>query len=546
MGCECAGPGHAGIPARRGSAAQGRARPQLQRHALVGIGQPNRGAFHRIGRARPWAIGRQIPAGLRVAAGQRLQQSRARRFNLGACRVRGEPEHEERVFDEPTDGVLGTFRRGHGGFSPTPGGGAKFPAPDEKSVGDARCRGGPRAASRHDRNVIETPDLPAMPPRRYRQKPRAAPQTSPPARARSRRCATAIRLTLGAPSGYLDRERVPCVARDAGGHTTLKHVKIVGTGVGLPAKVLTNADLERMVDTSDAWITERTGIKERRIAEAHVATSDLCAEAVRNACADAGISPHDLDALIVGTSTADTLFPSTACWTQGKLGVKGMAAFDVSAGCSGFLYGLELATSLVVSKSARRVAVVGGEVMSKVVNWEDRGTCVLFGDGAGAAIVTEGDGRAGVLASNWGADGGLAPILYQPAGGTQQPATHETVDARGHTVHMEGNTVFKHAVVAMSNGAIAAMREAEITPDDVTLLIPHQANQRIMEAARERTGISRDKLFSVLHKYGNMSAATIPVAIHEARTEGRLVDDAILVMTAFGTGFTWGACVLRW
>jgi len=326
----------------------------------------------------------------------------------------------------------------------------------------------------------------------------------------------------------------------------LKRVKILGTGVSLPSKVLTNTDLERMVDTSNAWITERTGIEERRIAAPEVSTSDLCADAVRQACKNAEIDPGDLDVVIVGTSTADTLFPSTACWVQRKLGIQGMAAFDVSAGCTGFLYGLELATSLLASRTAQRVAVVGGEVMSKVINWNDRRTCVLFGDGAGAAIVAASDDGSGVLASNWGADGNLAPILYQPAGGTQMPATHETVDANAHTVHMEGNTVFKHAVLAMSSAAVKAMKDAEVTADDVKLLVPHQANIRIMEAARERTGVSKDKLYSVLHKYGNMSAATIPVALHEARQEGRIEDGDIIVMTAFGTGFTWGASVLRW
>lgn len=326
----------------------------------------------------------------------------------------------------------------------------------------------------------------------------------------------------------------------------LRAIKILGTGVGLPTKVLTNHDLEALVDTSDEWITERTGIKQRRIAADDQSTSDLCAEAVVNACADAGCEPGDIDMLIVGTSTTDTLFPSTACWTQKKLGISGMPAFDVSAGCSGFLYGLELASTIVASGGAKRVAVVGGEVMSRVLNWKDRRTCVLFGDGAGAAIVGPGVGDSGMLASNWGADGNLAPILYQPAGGTQMQASHQTVDEQLHTVHMEGNTVFKHAVIAMSTSAVQAMKDADVTPDDVSLLIPHQANMRIMEAARDRTGVSKDKLYVVLHKYGNMSAATIPVALHEARTEGRVKDGDILVMTTFGTGFTWGANVLRW
>ena len=326
----------------------------------------------------------------------------------------------------------------------------------------------------------------------------------------------------------------------------VKSIKIVATGSYLPEKVLTNNDLAKLVDTSDEWITERTGIKERRIAAEGQSTSDLCAGAIKDACDNAGIDPGSLDAIIVGTSTTDTLFPSTACWTQKKLGIKGMPAFDVSAGCSGFLYGLELATSLIVSKTAKRIAVVGGEVMSRVINWKDRRTCVLFGDGAGAAIITEGVGESGVLASNWGADGNLAPILYQPAGGSQQPATHETVDAIAHTVHMEGNTVFKHAVVAMSSAVGGALEAAKITGDDVDLFIPHQANMRIMEAARQRAGVDLEKMVNVLPKYGNMSAATIPVALHESNLQGRLKQGDILAMTAFGTGFTWGASIVRW
>ncbi|MCR9160591.1 MAG: beta-ketoacyl-ACP synthase III [Nannocystaceae bacterium] len=326
----------------------------------------------------------------------------------------------------------------------------------------------------------------------------------------------------------------------------MKSIKIVATGSYLPEKVLTNNDLEKMVDTSDEWITERTGIKERRIAAEDESTSDLCAGAIKDACANAGIDPSSLDGVIVGTSTTDTLFPSTACWTQKKLGIKGMAALDVSAGCSGFLYGLELATSLIVSGTSKRIAVVGGEVMSRVINWKDRRTCVLFGDGAGAAIVTEGVGDSGVLASNWGADGNLAPILYQPAGGSQQPASHESVDAMAHTVHMEGNTVFKHAVVAMSGAVTKAIEAAEVSGDDIDLFIPHQANMRIMEAARQRAGVDAEKMVNVLPKYGNMSAATIPVALHESNLAGRLKDGDLLAMTAFGTGFTWGASIVRW
>jgi len=325
-----------------------------------------------------------------------------------------------------------------------------------------------------------------------------------------------------------------------------KGLKIVGTGRCLPERVLTNADLERMVETTDQWIAERTGIKERRIADDDVATSDLAAGAITRACESARIRPQELDTIIVATSTPDTVYPATACWVQSRLGVAGMAAFDISAGCSGFLFALEVAANLIAAGTARRVAAVGAEVMSKVVNWDDRATCVLFGDGAGAAVCVPGDGRSGVLASTWGCDGSLAPLLYQPAGGTRLPTSQETLERRLHTVHMEGNKVFKHAVRAMSDRAGQAMTEAGVSVDEVRLIIPHQANTRIMEATRARLDAPPDKMFSVVHKYGNMSAATIPVALDEAREQGRIEDGDIVVMTAFGTGFTWGASVLRW
>jgi len=322
-------------------------------------------------------------------------------------------------------------------------------------------------------------------------------------------------------------------------------LKILATARALPPRILTNAELETLVDTSDQWITERTGIRERRIAAPDVATSDLAAEALLKACDAAGVEPAALDAIIVGTSTPDTLFPSTACWLQHKLGLRGPAAFDVSAGCSGFLYALEIAGGLMHG-GARRVAIIGAEVMSRVINWQDRSTCVLFGDGAGAAILGPGDGRSGVLGSAWGADGNLARVLCQPAGGTRLPASVETVAAMAHTVHMEGNTVFKHAVTAMSEAAVQAMARAGIGPEQVDLLIPHQANTRIMEAARARTQVPVERLFSIVERHGNMSAATIPVALDEARDQGRIKDGDIVVMTAFGTGFTWAAAALRW
>ncbi|MEE9383324.1 MAG: beta-ketoacyl-ACP synthase III [Nannocystaceae bacterium] len=324
-----------------------------------------------------------------------------------------------------------------------------------------------------------------------------------------------------------------------------KPFKILGCGVSLPERVLTNHELEKMVSTSDEWIVGRTGIRERRIVAPDVSTSDLCAEALREACEKAAVAVSDLDAIIVATSTPDTVFPSTACWVQRKLGIRGPAAFDISAGCTGWMYALELGASLVNSGVARRVGVCGAEVMSKIIDWTDRGTCVLFGDGAGAVVIGESDGASGILASNWGADGNLAPILYQPAGGTQKPATAATVAAREHAVHMDGGAVFRHAVRAMSHAALKALGDAELDTNQVDLLIPHQANIRIMEATRQRCEIPREKLYSIVHRYGNVSAASIPIALHHALEEGRLQQGSVVVLAAFGTGLTWAGAVLR-
>ncbi len=325
----------------------------------------------------------------------------------------------------------------------------------------------------------------------------------------------------------------------------MKRFKILGTGTALPERVLTNRDLERMVDTSDDWIVERTGIRERRIADEHTSSATLGARALVAACAEAGIEPGSLDAIVVATSSADTLFPSTACWIQNELDVRGMPAFDVAAGCTGFLYALEVAASLLVAGSGKRIAVVGAEVMSKVVDWTDRTTCVLFGDGSGAMIIERCSEDIGLLASNWGADGNLAPILYQPAGGTRMPATAQTVADRMHTVKMQGAAVFRHAVRAMTSAGVAAVEAAGLSADDIDLLIPHQANMRIMEACRVRLGVPPERMFSIVDRYGNMSAATIPVAIHEAREAGRIPAGTTVALAAFGTGLTWGGAVLR-
>jgi 3-oxoacyl-[acyl-carrier-protein] synthase-3 len=325
-----------------------------------------------------------------------------------------------------------------------------------------------------------------------------------------------------------------------------KPLSILGTGTALPERVLTNADLEKMVETNDEWIVERTGIKERRIAAEGTSTSTLAAEALKNAASNAGMEVGDLDTIIVATSTPDTVFPSTACWTQKALGIKGAAALDVSAGCTGWLYALELAANLLAGGTGKRIGVVGAEVMSRVIDWEDRSTCVLFGDGAGAVVIEKGDGERGVLASNWGADGNLAPILYQPAGGTQMPATAATVAEKKHTVHMEGRQVFRHAVGCMAKATREAIAEAGIDPTEVDLLIPHQANTRIISATGERTGVPTDRVYVCVERYGNISAATIPIALHDAIGEGRLERDQIVAFTAFGTGLTWAASVLRY
>ena len=325
----------------------------------------------------------------------------------------------------------------------------------------------------------------------------------------------------------------------------MKRFKILSTGMAVPERVLTNHDLEKMVDTSDEWITERTGIKQRHVADENTSSATLGAGAVRSACERIDLDPAELDAIVVATSTADTLFPSTACWVQNELGIRGMPAFDVAAGCTGFLYALEVAASLLVAGTAKRMAVVGCEVMSKVVDWTDRTTCVLFGDGAGAMIIERCEEERGLLASNWGADGGLAPILYQPAGGTRQPVTAQTVEEGLHTVKMQGGSVFRHAVRAMTEAGKSALADAGLTAEDIDLFIPHQANTRIMEACRTRLGFPTEKMFSIIDRYGNMSAATLPVAIHEANIAGRMPEGSQLALAAFGTGLTWAGGVLR-
>jgi len=323
-------------------------------------------------------------------------------------------------------------------------------------------------------------------------------------------------------------------------------VKIIGTGFYAPDKILTNADLAKMVDTTDEWIVSHTGMKERHIAAKDQATSDMVIHAGKKALKHAQLEAKDLDLIIVATSTPDTIFPPTACWVQAGLKATHAAAFDVSAACTGFLYGMILAESLITTGVVKRVLLAGAEMLTRVTNWEDRNTCVLFGDAAGAVVLEESRDESGLLSSFWGADGNLGPLLLQPAGGSRLPASHETVDKKLHTLHMKGNEVFKHAVKRMTEAAEEALKRAGLTKDDITWLIPHQANMRIIKATGERLGVPREKVFVNIQKYGNVSAATIPIALDEMRTENRLRRGDIVVMDAFGAGFTWASVVYRW
>jgi 3-oxoacyl-[acyl-carrier-protein] synthase-3 len=326
----------------------------------------------------------------------------------------------------------------------------------------------------------------------------------------------------------------------------LKSAKIIGTGSYLPKKILTNFDLEKIVDTSDKWIRTRTGIRERHIAADNEAASDLVVNAARKAMEMASIEPKNIDTIIVGTISPDTPFPSTGCWVGTALGIEGIPAFDVSAACSGFLYGFIIGNSLIESGVAKRVLVAGVEVLTRITNWEDRSTCVLFGDGAGAVILEESDDESGVLSSYWGADGSLGELLIQKAGGSRMPATHGTVDKNLHTIYMKGNEVFKHAVRAMALSAEKAMKKAGVKPSELSLFIPHQANIRIIKATIKRFGIPLDKTVVTIDRIGNISAATIPISLDVAVREGRVKKGDLLLFDAFGGGFTWGSILVRW
>jgi 3-oxoacyl-[acyl-carrier-protein] synthase-3 len=307
--------------------------------------------------------------------------------------------------------------------------------------------------------------------------------------------------------------------------------------------VLTNRDLERLVDTSDEWIMERTGIRERRISGDDQAASDLAYEASVKALEDAGLEAAELDAVLVGTVTGDHAFPSTGCILQERLGARNAFAYDFGAACSGFLFGLMQARAYILSQTCRRVLVVGVETLSKVVDWTDRNTCVLFGDGAGAAIVQA--GTPGILALRIRSDGALADIITLPAGGSRHPITPELLAERQNCIHMRGNETFKLAVKAMESVLMEVIQDAGIRQSDIDLLIPHQANMRIIQALGKRLEVPEERVYVNVDRYGNTSAATIPIAIDEARRNGRVGPGSLLVMAAFGSGATWGAAVVR-
>ncbi len=320
---------------------------------------------------------------------------------------------------------------------------------------------------------------------------------------------------------------------------------ITGIGSYLPEKVLTNHDLEKLVETSDEWIKTRTGMSERHIAADDQAASDLSLIAARRALESAGLEAAALDAIVLATVCPDYLFPSTACVLQDKLGAVNAGGFDLSAGCAGFASSLAVADGLIKSGQCEHVLVVGVEVLSRVTNWEDRGTCVLFGDGAGAAVVSAVE-EEGVLANYLRADGSGGRFLIQPAGGSANPATHETVERKMHYIHMSGGDVFKAAVRAMVEAALNVLEQAGYKPEDLDLLVPHQANIRIIEGVRKRLKVPKERAFVNIERQANTSAATIPICLDEAYRNGRLKRGDLVCTTTFGAGFAWAGNLLRW
>lgn len=334
--------------------------------------------------------------------------------------------------------------------------------------------------------------------------------------------------------------------RQAGPPTSSLRIGITGLGMHVPSKVLTNHDLAKMVDTTDEWILSRTGIRERRIAEPGLTTSELALQAAKEALEEAKLKPKELDLLIVATTTPDMLFPSTACLVQHRLGATSAVCFDLSAACSGSVFAMITAQQYLLTGRYRNALVVGAEVLSGFIDWTDRSTCILFGDGAGACVLAPVT-RGGILATDMGSDGSAAELLYMPGGGSKHPPSHQSVDQRLHFLRMNGTDIFKLAVRRMADSAKQVIKDAKIPPDHVECFIPHQANIRIIEAVTKFANLPREKVYMNLQRYGNTSAASNLIALYEAVKRDKVIarDDHV-VMVAFGAGLTWGSILLQW
>jgi 3-oxoacyl-[acyl-carrier-protein] synthase III len=326
----------------------------------------------------------------------------------------------------------------------------------------------------------------------------------------------------------------------------VKRARIIGTGSYLPEKILTNFDLEKTLDTTDEWIVTRTGIRERRVAAEGEFTSDLAVKAARQALAMAKTSAEEIDLIIVGTITGDYPWPATACIVQHQLGAVNASAHDVSAACSGFVYALDSATNAIVAGRAKKALVIGAEILTRVIDWQDRNSCVLFGDGAGAVVLEAQDTEFGIISTHLHADGSYLELLYQPGFGSRHPASPGGVENRLASLRMQGNEVFKVAVRSLSEVALEALQANGLQASDIDLFIPHQANRRILEAAAKRIGLADEQVFINVDRYGNTSGASIPIALDEANRAGRIKEGDYLMFDAFGGGFTWGAVLLRW